>query len=50
MLYSTVNMKLRDEGINLDEFCAEYGVDKKTLTDKMNAAGFEYLPDANQFR
>lgn len=51
MLMSIVNMKLRDEfGGDLDELCKRFDIDKQALTDKLAAAGFDFLPDAGQFR
>lgn len=50
MLLSMVNMKLRDEYPSLTELCAALDIDKKELTERLAAAGFEYLPAINQFR
>ncbi|MDE6338491.1 MAG: DUF4250 domain-containing protein [Muribaculaceae bacterium] len=50
MLYSAVNMKLRDHYATLDEYCASEGIDKSELIEKLKSAGFEYMPDINQFR
>ncbi len=50
MLYSAVNMLLRDGGITLDELCRREDIDKETLTEKLRRAGFEYDPDVRQFR
>lgn len=50
MLLSMVNMKLRDEYSDLDDLCASMDVDKKELVKKLADAGFEYLPQLNQFR
>ncbi len=50
MLLSMVNMKLRDEYPSLDELCASEGLDKSTLVSTLASAGFEYLPEVNQFR
>ncbi|MDE7387908.1 MAG: DUF4250 domain-containing protein [Muribaculaceae bacterium] len=50
MLMSAVNMKLRDEYPSLDALCDDLDLDRTTLEAKLKAAGFDYLPDANQFR
>ncbi len=50
MLYSAVNMKLRDSYPSLDELCATECVDKQDIIDKLRSAGFEYMPDINQFK
>ncbi|MFC2542330.1 MAG: DUF4250 domain-containing protein, partial [Leptotrichia hofstadii] len=42
LLYSLVNMKLRDEFLDLDDLVNYYGVDKKELLDKFSDAGYEY--------
>lgn len=50
MLYSAVNMKLRDQYASLDDLCAAEGLSKKSLIEKLGSAGFEYNPLTNQFR
>ena len=50
LLYSLVNMKLRDEFLDLDDFVNYYGVDKKELLDKFSDAGYEYVEGENQFK
>lgn len=51
MLMSIVNMKLRDDfGGDLDRVVNFYEIDKAALIAKLESAGFEYLPDAKQFR
>ena len=50
MLYSFVNMMLRDRFDSLEEFCSEYDTDQETLKEKLKAAGYEYVIEANQFR
>lgn len=50
MLYSAVNMKLRDSYSSLDDLCATEGVDKQDIIDKLRSAGFEYMPNINQFK
>lgn len=50
MLLSMVNMKLRDEYSSLEEFCKANDIDDASLKSTLLAAGFEYLPEVNQFR
>lgn len=49
MLYSIVNMKLRDEFPTLDELCATLGVDRSDLEARLAAAGFTYDAAHNRF-
>ncbi|MGR5065673.1 DUF4250 domain-containing protein [Photobacterium sp. DNB22_13_2] len=50
MLMSIVNMKIRDEFGDLDALVKFYDIDKEKLVTKLANAGFDYLPDAKQFR
>ncbi|KZX62686.1 hypothetical protein A3712_02405 [Vibrio sp. HI00D65] len=51
MLMSIVNMKLRDDfDGDLDRVVNFYEIDKAALISKLASAGFEYLPEAKQFR
>ncbi|MBW3694331.1 DUF4250 domain-containing protein [Vibrio sp. T187] len=51
MLMSIVNMKLRDDfGGDLDRVVNFYDIDKAALLAKLKSAGFEFLPEAKQFR
>lgn len=50
MLYSAVNMKLRDEYPSLDALCDDLNLDKAELEAKLASAGFAYQPERNQFR
>lgn len=49
MLFSFVNMKLRDEYPSLDELCKSLDIDSAMLEAKLAAAGFEYSPENNKF-
>lgn len=49
MLYSWVNMKLRDYYDSLDELCASTGVERKDIEEKLRSAGFEYNKELNKF-
>ena len=50
LLYSLVNMKLRDEFLDIDDLVNYYGVDKKELLDRFSNAGYEYVEGENQFK
>ncbi|ANQ17794.1 TPA: DUF4250 domain-containing protein [Vibrio parahaemolyticus] len=51
MLMSIVNMKLRDDfGGDLDKLVAFFDIDRAALEAKLAAAGFDFLPEAGQFR
>lgn len=49
MLFSVVNMKLRDCYSSLEELCDDMSVDQEVLIDKLKAAGFEYSKEHNKF-
>lgn len=49
MLFSFINMKLRDCYSTLDLLCDDLGVDRLWLEEKLKAAGFEYNPTQNKF-
>ena len=50
MLLSTVNMLLRDGAFDsLDDLAAAYGTTAADITDRLAAAGFEYLPECRRF-
>ena len=50
MLYSTINLKLRDFYSSLDALCEDMNVNKAELVEKLRAAGFEYDEKNNCFR
>ncbi len=49
MLFSYVNMKLRDFYNSLDEMCQSEDIDKETLCSRLAAIGYEYSPEHNKF-
>lgn len=49
MLFSTVNMYLRDRYESLDELCVDLDVDRNELEEKLRNAGFEYSSEHNKF-
>ena len=50
MLYSYVNLKLRDEYPSLDALCEDLELDRAALEEKLSAAGFAYDAGRNSFR
>ena len=50
MLLSYINTKLRDQYESLDELCASMDIDRNELMERLERAGFEYMPEINQFR
>ena len=50
MLYSFINVMLRDRYSSLEEFCMVHEADIDEITDRLRAAGYEYIADINQFR
>jgi hypothetical protein len=49
MLYSAVNMMLRDRYNSLDELCDDLGVDSRELERRLAEVGFEYSVQLNKF-
>ena len=49
MLYSVINLKLRDFYSSLDALCEDMDVDKEELEAKLSAAGFTYDAENNCF-
>ena len=49
MLFSVINMKLRDDYGSLDELCRKMDIDQEWLTQTLAAAGFEYSKEINKF-
>lgn len=49
ILFSFVNMKLRDCYSSLDELCEDMNVKKENLLDTLKAVGFEYDQSQNRF-
>ena len=50
LLYSLVNMKLRDEFLDLDDLANYYDIDKDSLLNRFLKAGYEYSESENQFK
>ena len=49
MLFSVINMKLRDNYSSLDELCDDLNVEKEDIIDQLKNAGFEYSAEHNKF-
>lgn len=49
MLFSFINMKLRDYYSSLDELCEDMNVNKEELIQKLATLGFEYSEENNKF-
>ena len=49
MLFSFINMKLRDQYSSLDELCKSMDVDQVWLVEKLQSVGFEYNEEQNKF-
>ena len=49
ILFSFINMKLRDEFSSLEELCDTLGIERKWLEEKLSTVGFEYSPENNKF-
>ena len=49
MLFSVINMKLRDYYRSLDELCEDMNVDREELEKNLAAFGFEYSEEHNKF-
>ncbi|MBV7690608.1 DUF4250 domain-containing protein [Limnobaculum sp. M2-1] len=50
LLFSIINMKLRDEFESLDDLARSYDIDQEALIKKLLDAGYQYQPSNNQFR
>ncbi len=49
MLFSYINMKLRDEYDSLSALCDDMEIDEAELKEKLAGAGFEYSNVNNKF-
>ena len=50
MLLNMINMKLRDQYSSIDELCDDMDEDKNEIDKKLEAAGFTYDSETNQYR
>ena len=49
MLFSVINMKLRDFYPSLDSLCEDLNVSKEEIVNRLQAIGFEYNEEQNKF-
>ncbi|MBQ0050020.1 MAG: DUF4250 domain-containing protein [Bacteroidales bacterium] len=49
MLFSFINMKLRDQYASLDELCQDLQLNREVLETTLGSLGFEYNPAQNKF-
>ena len=49
VLFSFINMKLRDFYPSLEALCSDLEVDEEELTATLGKAGFEYNEELNKF-
>lgn len=49
MLYSFINIKLRDFYPSLDALCEDMNVEKSMIITKLKSIGFEYSSERNRF-
>ncbi|GKX66992.1 DUF4250 domain-containing protein [Inconstantimicrobium mannanitabidum] len=49
MLFSLVNMKLRDFYSSLDDMCEDLDLNKQNLENKLASEGYIYLKEENKF-
>lgn len=49
MLFSLINMKLRDFYPSLDALCEDLNVRKEEIVNQLKEAGFEYNAEMNKF-
>lgn len=50
MLYSWINTMLRDRYQSLESLCSDMDIDRIELEKKLEAVGFQYQEELNQFR
>lgn len=49
MLFSVINMKLRDVYPSLDALCEDLHLDKQEIIQTLSSVGFEYSVENNKF-
>ena len=49
MLFSLINMKLRDFYPSLDSLCKDLDLNKEEIISRLKDAGFEYNEELNKF-
>lgn len=49
MLLSFVNTRMRDEGLNLMEFCSQFQIEQNEIEEKLDKLGYSYNNDLRKF-
>ena len=49
MLFSFINMKLRDFYPSLDALCEDLNINKSDIVNRLKEVGFEYNQEQNKF-
>lgn len=49
MLFSVINMKLRDQYDSLDALCEDYDVSRREIEQVLLSTGYEYDEKTNRF-
>ena len=49
ILFSFVNMKLRDNYASLDDLCEDMDIRKEDILEQLKSAGFEYSSEHSKF-
>lgn len=49
MLLSFVNTRMRDDGIDLDEFCGQFNIMRQEVEEKLDKLGYSYNNDLRKF-
>jgi hypothetical protein len=50
LLVGLVNTELRNHSDGLDDLCKTHDLDQDILVNRLQAAGYDYNPDQQQFR
>ena len=50
MLFSIINMKLRDNDMNLSELCDDLNVSEDEIKNKLHEIGFNYDESTRRFK
>ncbi|WP_394178688.1 DUF4250 domain-containing protein [Marinomonas posidonica] len=50
MLFSIINLKLRNDFSSLSSLCASFEIDEQQLTERLKSGGFHFETKENQFK
>ncbi len=50
LLVGLVNTELRNQADSLEDLAKTHGIDQARLVERLATAGYDYLPEAGQFR